>query len=275
MTGSPLVTRERRDRYAVVTLNRPDKMNAVNLALADALVATLASLEDCPVIVLTGAGRAFCAGVDLAERPTHRRDWRSAFGVSRSQYWAEVIETMRRHPAVFIAAVNGYALGGGLTLVNNSELAVASDKAQFGMPELGFGSFPAVAGPSTARRVLAKHVAEMVFVPGRVDAAKALSFGLVNEVVPAAELLPRACRLADEVAARDPVALAYAKRGIRDLELMGWADGIEYGAHLSAAVTAIRTVSAASDADGPAAGGPDLAADAGIRPEPGGGEYVE
>lgn len=249
MTGE-LVLHERRDGYAVVTLNRPDKMNAVSTALADALVATLAALEDCPVIVLTGAGRAFCAGVDLTERPTHRGNWRSTFGASRAQYWAETVDVMRRHPAVFIAAVNGYALGGGLTLVNNSELAIAADTAQFGMPELGFGAFPALAGPTTARRILPKHVAELIFVPGRIGAAKALEFGLVNEVVPADLLLPRATELAAQIATRDPVALAFAKRGMRSVEQMGWVEGIEYGTVVSGSVTATRAQHAAQTADG-------------------------
>lgn len=240
---------ERTGDYAVVTLNRPRKMNAVNLELADAFVGALASLEDCPIIVLTGAGRGFCSGVDLSERPEHRKDWRSSFGVSRSQYWAEAVEVMTRHPAVFIAAVNGYALGGGLTLVNNSELAVASSTAEFGMPELGFGSFPAVAGPTTVRRILSKHVAEMVLVPGRISAEKALGFGLVNEVVAPERLIERAKELAAKVATIDRFALANAKRGLRNLELMGWREGIAYGAELSASITAIRTAETVAEGE--------------------------
>lgn len=237
---SALVESERRQDYAIIRLNRPEKMNAVSIALADALIETLASLEDMPVVVITGNGRAFCAGVDLSERPKHRSSWRSVFGADRAQYWAETIEAMRRHPAILIAAVNGYALGGGLTLVNNSELAVASRDAQFGMPELGFASFPALAGPTTARRLLPKHLAQLVFLPGRIDATVALRWGLVNEVVAPEDLIERSCQLAHQVAELDPVALAHTKRALRSVEQMGWSDGIEHGALVSATVQATR-----------------------------------
>lgn len=226
--------------FAVLALNRPDKMNAVNLELADQFVEALETLSSVPVVVLTGRGRAFCAGVDLSQRTEIRRTWRSHLGTDRGQYWAATVEAMYRHPAVFIAAVNGYALGGGLTLVNGCELAIASETAEFGMPELGFGSVPALAGPTTAQRLLPKHVAEMAFVPGRVSAAKALSWGLVNDVVPADDLLPRACEMARQVAARDAVALAYTKRLLRRARDMDWTQGVEHGGLVAATVTATR-----------------------------------
>ncbi|HEY8471826.1 MAG TPA: enoyl-CoA hydratase/isomerase family protein [Natronosporangium sp.] len=226
--------------YAVLALNRPDKMNAVNVELADQLVDALDELSHVPVIVLTGRGRAFCAGVDLSQRSQVRRSWRAHLGTDRGQYWAAAVEAMYRHPAVFIAAVNGYALGGGLTLVNGCELAIASSRAEFGMPELGFGSVPALAGPTSAQRLLPKHVAELAFVSGRVDAGKALRWGLVNEVVPPEELLPRASELARQIAARDPVALAYTKRLLRRAREMDWAQGVEHGGLVAATVTATR-----------------------------------
>lgn len=240
MSGQTLIQHERHGAYAIVTLNRPDKMNAVSAELAGQLVDTLTVLEDCSVIVLTGSGRAFCAGIDLSERSQRHASWRSALGAGRAHYWAETVEVIRRHPAVFIAAVNGYALGGGLTLVNNAELAVASEAAQFGMPELGFGSFPALAGPTTVRRLLPKHVAQMVLLAQRITAQQALQWGLVNEVVDADELLPRACQLAEQVAKLDPVAVAFTKRALRSGELLGWSEGIEQGAVVGALVRATR-----------------------------------
>lgn len=240
MAGDRLVEVEFEGSYGVLTLNRPDKMNAVNVELADQLVAALESLSHCPVVILTGRGRAFCAGVDLSQRTEIRRTWRSHLGTDRGQYWAATVEAMYRHPAVFIAAVNGYALGGGLTLVNGCDLAIASDRAEFGMPELGFGSVPALAGPTTAQRLLPKHVAEMAFVPGRISAAKALSWGLVNEVVPPDELLPRARELARQVAERDAVALAYTKRLLRRARDMDWSQGVEHGGLVAATVSATR-----------------------------------
>lgn len=240
MDDAPPILVDRADGYAVLTLNRPAKMNAVSLALADAFNEALTDLADCPVVVITGAGRAFCAGVDLAERSQHRQDWRASFGVERSQYWADAVEAMRRHPAVFIAAVNGYALGGGLTLVNNAELAVAAETAEFGMPELGFGSFPAVAGPTSVRRILSKHVAQVVFLPGRIGAVEALRFGLVNEVVEPEVLLDRVREMAAQVARYEPIALAHTKRALRNAETMDWATGVAYGAEVSASIGALR-----------------------------------
>jgi enoyl-CoA hydratase/carnithine racemase len=231
---------EEKDGFAVLALNRPDKMNAVNVELADQLVEALEALSSVPVVVLTGRGRAFCAGVDLTQRGEVRRTWRAHLGADRGQYWADTVGAMYNHPAVFIAAVNGYALGGGLTLVNGCELAIASERAEFGMPELGFGSVPALAGPTTAQRLLPKHVAELAFVPGRVGAAKALSWGLVNEVVPPDDLLGRARELARGVAGRDPVALAYTKRLLRRARDMDWSQGVEHGGLVAATVTATR-----------------------------------
>ena len=242
MVGAPLVETELRDKegFAILALNRPDKMNAVNVELADQLVEALEALSSVPVVVITGRGRAFCAGVDLSERGKVRRSWRDHLGVGRGQYWATTVEKIVRHPAVFIGAVNGYALGGGLTLVNCCDLAIASDRAEFGMPELGFGGVPALAGPTTAHRLLPKHVAELALVPTRIGAAKALSWGLVNEVVPADELLPRACELAAQVAGLDPVALAYTKRLLRRSRELDWEQGIEQGSLVAATVAATR-----------------------------------
>jgi len=242
MVSESLVEVEVRDKdgFAILTLNRPDKMNAVNVELADQLVEAFEALSSVPVVVLTGRGRAFCAGVDLSQRGQVRRSWRDHLGVGRGQYWAATVEKMYRHPAVFIGAVNGYALGGGLTLINGCELAIASDRAEFGMPELGFGSVPALAGPTTAQRLLPKHVAELAFMPGRIDAAKALSWGLVNEVVPADDLLRRACELAGQVASRDPVALAYTKRLLRRARELDWTQGVEQGGLVAATVSATK-----------------------------------
>ena len=239
MTETDLVLCERRDSYAIVTLNRPEKRNAVSVALADELVAVLRSLESCPVIVLVGAGnRAFCAGVDLKERAGRSATWSASLGTGRAQYWAETVDVIRRHPAVFIAAVNGFALGGGLTLVNTSELAVAARSARFGMPELGFGSFPALAGPTSVHRILPKHVAELAFLPGYADADRALAMGLVNEVVPDEALLARACEIAGQIAQYDPIALGFTKRALRDVERMSWVDSIEHGALAAALIKA-------------------------------------
>ncbi|MBN9427232.1 MAG: enoyl-CoA hydratase/isomerase family protein [Burkholderiales bacterium] len=237
---SDLVLIEKHENHAVLTLNRPDKRNAVNIELADAIIAALTELEEVPVIVVTGAGdRAFCAGVDLKER---KRTWSTSLGVARGQYWVDVNEAIRKHPSVFIAAVNGFALGGGLTLVNNCELAVAADSATFGMPELSFGVFPGLAGPTTMRRILPKHAAQMIFTAQRIDAQTALRWGIINEVVEPQRLLQRANELAAAVGQWSNITLGFAKRAYRELTEKGWADGIDYANHITSLIVAQRTL---------------------------------
>lgn len=248
-----LVEVERRDGFAIVTLARPDKMNAVSLAMATQLTAALERLSDVAAIVVTGRGRAFCSGVDLTERRQVRQSWRAHLGVDHGQYWADTVAAFYHHPAILIAAVNGYALGGGLTLVNCCDLAVAADTAEFGMPELGFGAVPALAGPTTSQRLLPKHLAEMVFLPGRIKAGQALDWGLVNAVVPGDEVVERACLWAGQIAGRDPVALAYTKRLLQQTPHLDWTGAIEQGALAATTVASTRQVLAASTEPSPTA----------------------
>jgi enoyl-CoA hydratase/carnithine racemase len=236
LTPGDLVRCEREDGYAVVELNRPEKRNAMNNAAQAQLAAILDATHDCRAIVLTGAGDvSFCSGVDITER-ANLGGARSARPAWDGDSWFEIQERIMRHPAVFVAAVNGYALGGGLTLVNNCELAVAADTATFGMPEVTMNAFPALAGPSTSHRILNKHLAYLVLLGQRIDAMTAMSWGLVNEVVTPAELLPRARALARQLAAIDGRVLDYAKRALREMVGLPWLDSIEYGLRTGALV---------------------------------------
>jgi enoyl-CoA hydratase/carnithine racemase len=229
-----LVTVTPRDGYAIVTLNRPEKRNAMNFAAQKELWAALAHLAEirCKVIILTGAGEvSFCAGADFKD-PERAKVLTS----NLPDTWLQTQDIIARHPSVFIAAVNGFALGGGLTLVNNSELAIASDKATFGMPEMGMGIFAALAGPSTIKRLLPKHAAELLFMAKQIDAATALRWGLVNEVVAPADLLPRAEELAAHIAKFDGIALDFSKKALRDIAEMGWNSGMDYGIRSTAVI---------------------------------------
>jgi enoyl-CoA hydratase/carnithine racemase len=241
-----LILADVKDGYAVITLNRPEKRNAMNVAAQRELCAALDDIKaTCRVVVITGAGDiSFCAGVDLTERVfgASSTERKHAWG---SDSWFETQEAILRHPAVFIAAVNGYALGGGLTLVNNCELAVASDQAQFGMPEMGLGLFPALAGPSTLHRILPKHASQMIFTSERVNAADALHWGLINEVVPAAQLLPRAEELAAHIATFDPVTIDYSKKAVREIPNLDWSRAIDYGIRTGVAVRAHKSTEGA------------------------------
>jgi enoyl-CoA hydratase/carnithine racemase len=219
---------EKHDGFAVITMNRPEKRNAMNLAAQGALRAAMRDCMPMKAVILTGKGAAFCSGVDLVESRERRKLGLPVYS-QVSPDWLDVLDDVRRHPAIFIAAVNGYALGGGLTLVNDCELAIASEAAEFGMPEIGFGTFPAYAGPSTIKRLLPKHAAQMIFTAQRIDAQTALAWGVVNEVVPADQVLKRACDLAAHVSQFDSVALDYGKRAYREILSMDWVSAINYG----------------------------------------------
>ena len=245
--GSGLILLEQRGDISIVTLNRPEKRNAMNIAAQKDLGEALELARNARAIVLAGAPPAFCAGVDLAEQ----RKLRASNVVVPSQDghpWAVTQERIRRHPAVFVAAVGGVALGGGLTLVHNCELAVADESAEFGVPELTFGSVPALSGPATTRRLLPKHSAQMIFLAKRVSAATALHFGIVNEVVPDGQALDRAVEMAEVIAGYDPVTLDYTKKLFRDAADLSWPAAIDHGVALGALSRAERGRRAAAAA---------------------------
>src|SRR6478735_11254756 len=144
MSENDLIQMEDRGAYAFLRINRPEKRNAMSSAARRALSQRLKELHGVhKVVVITGSGPAFCSGVDLKESAAAPTAQARAAG---SREWIEVLLEIRRHPAIFIAAVNGYSLGGGTSLINVCDLAIAADEAQIGMPEMGFGAYPAMAG---------------------------------------------------------------------------------------------------------------------------------
>jgi enoyl-CoA hydratase len=199
-------------RVAVITVDRPEARNALDNALLEELLATLNHLGgDVSVgaIVVTGAGdRAFIAGADIKEMasktPLQARAW-----AELGQNVARILETMRK-PTV--AAVNGYALGGGCEIALACDVRVASESAQFGQPEINLGIIPGWGGTQRLARATNIGYAKELILTGRmVDAAEALDRGLVQHVYPAGELLDRAVELAQTMASKSPVALYYAK----------------------------------------------------------------
>jgi enoyl-CoA hydratase len=199
-------------RVATVTINRPDVLNALNTALLEELLATLTDLGADPgvgVLVLTGEGdRSFIAGADIKEMagktPLEARAY-SELG----QEIAHKLETMRKPT---IAAVNGYALGGGCEMALACDVRLASENAEFGQPEINLGIIPGWgASQRLARATNIGYAKELILTGRRVDAAEALERGLVQHVYPAAELMPAAWKMAAEMASKSPVALYYAK----------------------------------------------------------------
>ena len=234
--GQLVLLEKKEPGYAILTLNRPDQRNAMNRAAQAEMRAALEDSRDCKVLIITGNGPAFCAGIDLKENRELLVQTTERQFAHGSNPWVETNEAVRKHPAVCIAAVNGFALGGGLTLAHNCELAIASEQAQFGMPEFGFGTFPGLAGPATIRRILPKHAAYMILTARRIDPHTAERWGIVNSVVPHEQLLPEAEALAQHICQFDPILIDYAKKALRDLDLMPWDDGLVYGGYIGSLV---------------------------------------
>jgi crotonobetainyl-CoA hydratase len=209
MTGTVLY--EADGHVAVLTLNRPEALNAVNAALADELGGYLeraAADDEVRAIVVTGAGRAFCAGADLKEiaagrsiAPTAHPEWGFA---GLAQHWVS---------KPLIAAVNGYAMGGGTEIALACDLVVASEQAAFGLPEVKRGLFAAAGGViRLQRQIPIKLAAQLALTGDPVDAATARQWGLVNDVVPAGEVVLRALELAGRIAANAPLSVRHTKR---------------------------------------------------------------
>lgn len=233
--SADLLKIERRGAVAVLTFNRPDKRNAMNRAARTALREALEALKDgTRAVVVTGAGESFCAGMDLKEQALDRETGNQTANTE----WRDVNVAIRQHPAVFIAAVNGFALGGGMTLINVCDLAIASEKASLGMPEISFATYPGLAGPSTQLSLSRKRAAWMILTGNRIDGRTAEEWGLVNRCVPHEELLGAATEVAERIAQFDPVALAACKRAIDTIPaaVTDWRSAFDYGELTNAAI---------------------------------------
>ena len=229
---------ERHDAVAVVTLDRPQKRNALTLGMRARLAELLAALDadgDTRVIVLTGAGEGFCAGVDLSEGGT------SVAGHPLADAPAAVTASLDALRTPILAAINGAAVGGGLELALACDLRIAADSARLGLTEVRIGSLAGSGGIQRLSRAVAPAVAARMVLTGElVDAAEALRIGLVSDVVPAADLLDRALDLATRIASNAPLSLIAAKQSLRaagevplssglalDRMLWGWLAGSE------------------------------------------------
>lgn len=224
--SDPLVLVAYADGIRRITVNRPDKLNALNAATLDALQAAFdaAATDDAVrVVVLTGAGpKAFVAGADIAEmadlRPTEGRDFSL-----RGQRLMRSIETL---PKPVVAMVNGFALGGGLELAMGCHLRIAADTAKVGQPEIGLGLIPGFGGSQRLLRLAGRAATlELCLLGAPVTAERALQLGIVNRVVPAAELEAETMRVASQLAASAPLAL----RATLDVVNIGGECGIEEG----------------------------------------------
>jgi enoyl-CoA hydratase/carnithine racemase len=198
-----------------LTLNRPDKLNAIDSPMLDALAEILGEIEadpSCRAVVLTGAGRAFSAGADIKE-------WTALDPQTFSRVWGQRGHVLFDRVAALrppvIAAINGITFGGGLELALCADIRIAATVARVGLPEVTIGTIPGWGGTQRLPRLIgAGRAKQMIFSGQPIDAARALAWGLVSEVVEPDALLDRAQELAQAIAANAPIAVQAAKRVI-------------------------------------------------------------
>ena len=203
------------DGIATVTVNRPAAMNALTAATLEELEGVVAEIVRNPNIrlaILTGAGtKAFVAGADIADM----RDMTSTQARDISRLAHRTYAAIAQSPKPFIAAVNGYALGGGCELAMACDIRIASENAKFGQPEINIGILPGFGGTQRLPRLVGKGRALEIILTGEmIDAAEALRIGLVNRVVPQADLLDEARKLARKIAAKGLVAVRLCKEAV-------------------------------------------------------------
>ncbi len=224
------------DHVATVTLDRPEAMNSLDpesIAQLQAAWAEISGNPDIRVAVLTAAGeRAFCTGADLKKTmPPPQSFAQLHYGGAGTQSFAVVLSKLHTDKPV-IAAINGYALGGGLELALLCDVRLASSRAVFALPEVCIGSIPGAGGTQRLIRTVGRSDAMMMLLTGdRIDAAEALRIGLVSRVVEPDQLLPTAQALAHRIAANAPLAVAAVKRLAQVGSELTLAAGLELEQH--------------------------------------------
>jgi enoyl-CoA hydratase len=213
--SEPRILVERHGRIVTLTLNRPDKLNAIDSPMLDALDQALAGIEAdtaCRAVVLTGAGRAFSAGADIKE-------WTALAPLDFARTWGQrghaLFDRLAALRPPVLAAINGIAFGGGLELALCADIRIASTAARFALPEVTIGTLPGWGGTQRLPRLIGAGRAKHMILSGQpVDAARAELFGLVSEVVEEGALMARAQALARTIAGNAPIAVQAAKRVI-------------------------------------------------------------
>ena len=201
---------------AVLTIDRPKALNALNPEVLADLKAAFEGLDQNTVrcVVLTGAGdKSFVAGADIGSMSTMTRAEGEAFG----KLGNDIFLMIENFPLPVIAAVNGFALGGGCELAMSCDIRICSDNAMFGQPEVGLGITPGFGGTQRLPRLVGMGMAKQLLYTARnIDAAEALRIGLVNAVIPQAELLDAALKMAGQIAKNAPIAVRACKKAVNE-----------------------------------------------------------
>lgn len=224
---------ERKGSVCVVKLNRPKSLNAIvpqMLFELNSLFLEIEKEENGPsVVILTGEGKSFAAGADIS--------YMSALDAGGAKLFAhecsQILRSMESMKIVFIAAVNGYALGGGCELVLSCDLRIAAENAKFGFPETSLGIIPGWSGTQRLPRLVgAARAKELIFTCDKIGSKEALDIGLVNKVVPSDELLEKALYMAEKIANNGRIAVGYAKEAINRGTQMDLDSAVDYEKNL-------------------------------------------
>ena len=210
------ITYEVEGQIGIITINRPKALNALNSAVLDELDKTLDAVDQEAIrcLILTGAGeKSFVAGADIGEMSTLTKAEGEAFGKKGN----DVFRKLETFPIPVIAAVNGFALGGGCEISMSCDLRICSENAVFGQPEVSLGITPGFGGTQRLARIVGTGKAkEMIYGARNIKAEEAYRIGLVNNVYPAEELMPAAKKLASTIARNAPIAVRNCKRAINE-----------------------------------------------------------
>ena len=206
---------ERRERVAIITINRPEKRNALNIqtrAEGAAALDELAADDSVRVVIFTGAGdKAFIAGADIAEFAE-----RTALTQREVMLQRGLFNAVDSFPKPIIAMVNGYCLGGGCEVALACDIRIASESASFGQPEINLGIIPGGGGTQRLTRLVGEGKAmEMILSGEIINAQEAYRLGLVNQVVPADQLLTKTMEIANRIAEKSPIAVRFAKEAVK------------------------------------------------------------
>ncbi|KIS28902.1 enoyl-CoA hydratase [Arthrobacter sp. SPG23] len=215
---------ERRGRVGLVTLNRPEALNALNKATMDELVAAVTAMDSDPgvgAVVVTGSGKAFAAGADIKEMAA--QGYMDMYAADWFRGWEDF--TRLRIPVV--AAVSGFALGGGCELAMMCDFIIAGDNAKFGQPEINLGVLPGMGGSQRLTRAVGKAKAMDLILTGRfMDAEEAERAGLVSRIVPAADVVEEAVKVAEVIASKSKSAAMLAKEAVNAAFETGLGQGV-------------------------------------------------
>ncbi len=222
------VLREQEGRTAILTINRPDKLNALNQEVRDRTLALLDEIrEDDGVgaVVITGAGdKSFIAGADIGEF-----EGRQPFDQRHAMASPRIFDVMAEFPKPVVAMINGFCLGGGCELAMSCDIRVASEKARFGQPEINLGLIPGGSGTQRMPRLVGLgHALRLILSGEMIGAVEAKEIGLVELVVPHEELRERTLELTGKIASKSPLTLRVAKEAVRMSQRLPIEEGLAY-----------------------------------------------